>query len=99
MPPSATPCHRAVAAPVVPRGERPELRRVNADDRGLGAVDLYPDRLDALGGDHAGQPRHGGKQPGGQRERRHDEQVRLDRAAQRGDRGLARSRCADDRYR
>ena len=82
-----------------PRGERPELRRVNADDRGVAAVDLHPDRFDPLGRDHARQPRHGGKQPAGQRERRDDEQVRLDRAAQRGDRRLPRPGRADGRHR
>ena len=39
-----------------------------------------------------GSRRHGGEQPCGQRERRHDEQVRLHRAAQRGDRAAGRRR-------
>ena len=87
MPPSATPCHRALAAPV---GRAANDRNCDGSTPST-AVEVPLIRILTASMrsacDHAGQPAHRGEQPAGQRERRDDEQVRLDRAAQRRHRG------------
>ena len=80
------------ALPELARGGRgrggvtAEAGRVHAEHRGERAVDLDLGGLDRLGAGDPGLPGHRGPDPGGQRERRDDQQVRLLQAAQRGDR-------------